>query len=157
MKIGFGYDIHRFTSKRKLFIGGINIPYKKGLSGHSDADVLLHAIMDSLLGAAGLGDIGQHFPNTDKKIKNISSLKLLNKIKQILKNQKMEIINIDTVVIAEAPPIMKYSDAMKKTISKTLNIKPFQINIKATTNEKLGAIGSKKGIAAFAVCLLSFA
>ncbi len=155
MKIGIGYDIHRFSKKRKLILGGVEIPYKMGLSGHSDADVLIHAVMDSLLGAAGLGDIGQHFPNTNKKIKNISSLKLLNKIKQMLKNQKMKIINIDTVVIAEEPKIMKHSAKMKEIISKTLDIKSSRINIKSTTNEKLGEIGSKKGIAAFAVALLS--
>lgn len=154
MKIGVGYDIHRFAKNRKLILGGVEIKYKFGLEGHSDADVLVHAIMDSLLGAAGLGDIGQLFPNNDPQYKNISSIKLLEKVGKILAREKLKVVNIDTVIIAEEPKIMKFAQSMKDKISKALEINSSQINIKATTNEKLGEIGAKKGIACFAVCLL---
>lgn len=154
MKIGIGYDIHRFSKKRKLILGGVQISYKMGLAGHSDADVLVHAIMDSLLGAAGLGDIGQRFPNTDNRYRGISSLKLLGMTAKLIAAKKLKIVNIDASIIAEEPKVMGYAIIMKKNISKVLGINPSQINIKATTNEKLGAIGAKKGMACFAACLL---
>ena len=153
-RIGLGYDIHRFAKGRKLFLGGIEIPHKKGLQGHSDADVVLHAICAALLGAMGKGDIGEHFPNTDPKYKNISSTVLLMKVLNILRKERYEIINIDVVVQAERPKIMPYKMAMRRHIAQTLSIDVSCVNMKATTNEGLGAIGKGEGVAAFAVALL---
>ena len=154
-RIGLGYDIHRFAKGRKLFLGGIEIPHKKGLQGHSDADVVLHAICDALLGAMGKGDIGEHFPNTDPKYKNISSTVLLMKVLNILRKERYEIINIDVVVQAEQPKMMPYKSAMRRHIAQTLSIDVSCVNMKATTNEGIGAIGKGEGIAAFAVALIN--
>ena len=154
MKIGIGYDVHALVENRKLILGGIDIPYEKGLLGHSDADVLVHAIMDSILGALGLGDIGKHFPDTDEEYKDISSLILLERVYNIMIESKYKIGNIDTVIIAQSPKLAPYIEDMKLNISKILNTPVFNINIKATTTEKLGFEGRKEGISAQSVCLL---
>ncbi|MGN1034178.1 MAG: 2-C-methyl-D-erythritol 2,4-cyclodiphosphate synthase [Oscillospiraceae bacterium] len=154
MRIGNGYDVHRLVEGRKLILGGININYTKGLLGHSDADVLIHAIMDALLGAAGLGDIGQHFSPSDDKFKDISSLKLLEQVTSLLKVQNFSVVNIDSIVILEEPKISKYIQDMKTNISKILQCDVSLINIKATTEEGLGFTGAKEGIAAHAVAII---
>lgn len=154
MRIGHGYDVHRLVEGRELILGGVTIEYNKGLLGHSDADVLVHAIMDALLGAAGLGDIGQHFPASDDKFKGISSLKLLERVNTLLKAQNFRIINIDSTVILEEPKISKYIQSMKHNISSTLQCDVNLINIKATTEEGLGFTGIREGIAAHAVVLI---
>ncbi len=154
MKVGFGYDVHRLVYQRKLIIGGVEILFDKGLAGHSDADVLCHAIGDALLGAAGLGDIGHHFPATDEKFRNISSLILLTEIQRLLAESKLEIKNIDSTIVAEQPMISPFIDQMKTNISTRLKIKFDQISIKATTTEGLGFIGAGDGIAAYAICLV---
>lgn len=151
---GIGYDIHRLVSGRKLFIGGIEIPYIKGLLGHSDADVLLHAICDALLGAVAAGDIGEMFPDTDPQYQGISSRKLLERVNDLIKKNNFFINNIDTVVIAEEPKLGPFKKYMQKEISEILNIKEGSINIKAKTNEGLGEIGRKEAIAAYAVVTL---
>jgi 2-C-methyl-D-erythritol 2,4-cyclodiphosphate synthase len=151
VRFGLGYDVHRLIEGRKLFLGGVHIPSKVGLLGHSDADVLLHAICDALLGAAALGDIGKHFPDTDKKYRGISSLKLLDKVGILLKKQGYQIGNIDSTVILERPKIAKYVDLMRRRIGKVLHVSPGQISIKATTQEGLGALGRGEGCAAYAV------
>lgn len=151
-RVGFGYDVHRFAVKRKLVLGGVTIPYKKGLEGHSDADVLLHSICDALLGAAGLKDIGHQFPNTDKKYKNISSIILLKNTFKLLKSGKWKIVNTDSMIILEEPKIYSYTDAMKQNISQIL--KTQNISIKATTSEGLGFTGQKKGCAAYSTALI---
>jgi len=153
-RIGIGYDIHRLVSGRKLFIGGIEIPYIRGLLGHSDADVLLHAICDALLGAIGEKDIGQCFPDTDPKYQDISSRELLQAVDRLIKNKNYLINNIDTVVIAEEPILMPFKKQMQQAIAGILNIKEDNINIKAKTNEGLGDIGSKEAIAAYAVAMV---
>ena len=155
MKIGIGYDVHALVENRKLILGGIDIPYEKGLLGHSDADVLVHAIMDSILGALGLGDIGKHFPDTDEEYKDISSLILLERVYNIMIKSKYKIENIDTVIVAQSPKLAPYIENMKLNISKILNTSVSNINIKATTTEKLGFEGKKEGISAYSVCLLS--
>ncbi|MBU0951665.1 MAG: 2-C-methyl-D-erythritol 2,4-cyclodiphosphate synthase [Elusimicrobia bacterium] len=152
-RTGFGYDIHKLVKGRKLFIGGVQIPYKLGLLGHSDADVLLHSISDAILGAACLDDIGIHFPNTDKKYKDISSLLILKKSYELMKSRGYEVENIDCTIIAQEPKIMPYRKEMIKNISKILNTS--SINIKATTSEGIGPIGKKEGIACYSVALLS--
>lgn len=152
LRIGFGYDIHKLVKGRPLFLGGLKIPYSKGLLAHSDGDVLLHAICDSLLGSAGLGDIGKHFPNTDKKYKNISSLALLEKTFVLLKKSGYKIINIDTMLVAKEPKISPYIEKMRKEISKIIGTK--NISVKATTNEGIGAIGKGRAICAYAVCMV---
>lgn len=155
IRIGHGFDVHRFTDGRPLVIGGIKIEYERGLDGHSDADVLTHAIMDALLGAASLGDIGFHFPPSDITFKNADSLHLLSIVCKKVKEAGFEnIINIDCIIIAEEPKMNKYIPAMKEKLSKILNISISSISIKATTTEKLGFVGRKEGIAATAVCLL---
>lgn len=151
-KIGMGYDIHRFAKNRRLFLGGVEIPYKKGLLGHSDADVLLHSVCDAILGAIGMDDIGRHFPNTCKKYKGISSALLLGHVYGLCKKQGYKIGNLDITVIAEEPKINPYKGKMKSVISKILKTK--NINIKSTTNEGLGAIGKKQGIASYSIALL---
>ena len=153
-RIGHGYDVHRFNKKRPLVIGGVLIKFKKGLKGHSDADVLIHAIMDALLGAAGLYDIGKHFPDTDVAYKDISSLKLLGYVGVLLHDNNFAIQNIDSTIIAEAPKLAPYICEMKKNITQVLNISQNSVNIKATTEEGLGFTGKGKGIAAHAVCLV---
>lgn len=154
MRIGIGYDLHRLKKGRKLILGGLEIPYPKGLFGHSDADVLLHAISDALLGAANLGDIGQHFPDTDPKYKNISSKIILDKVYQLVRKKGYKIENIDSVIIAEEPKLAPYIPQMKKNIARVLKIKPGEISIKAKTNEKLGYLGQKQAIAAYAISSL---
>lgn len=154
MRIGFGYDVHRLVKGRKLIIGGVEIPFSKGLLGHSDADVLLHAICDALLGAIAEKDIGQHFPNTDKRYKDISSIKLLAIVSDLLNKKGYVVGNIDSTVIAEKPKLAGHIPAMTKNISKTLGCKDSQINIKATTSEGLGFAGIGKGMAAYATALV---
>ena len=154
MFIGLGYDIHRFKKGRKLILGGVEIDSPKGLDGHSDADVLIHALMDAMLGAAGLNDIGHFFPNDDPRFKNISSLILLETVRKELQKRKLKIANADMTLIAEFPKIYPHIDKMKEKISKVLKLSKSRISIKATTNEKLGAIGSGKGIAALATALI---
>lgn len=155
MRIGTGYDVHRLTSDRKLIIGGVEIPYEKGLLGHSDADVLLHAVMDALLGAAALGDIGKHFPDTDPAYKGISSIKLLEHVGALLEEHLFLIENIDATIIAQAPKMRPYMESMRKNIADALGIETSQVNVKATTEEGLGFTGSGEGIAAQAVCMLT--
>lgn len=155
MRIGMGYDVHKLVENRDLILGGVKIPYEKGLLGHSDADVLLHAIMDSLLGAAALGDIGKHFPDTDPKYKGADSLKLLAFVYEILKEEGYKICNIDATIVAQNPKMAPHILKMRKNIAKTLNIDLDQINIKATTEEGLGFTGSGLGISSQSICLLS--
>ncbi|MCE5330354.1 2-C-methyl-D-erythritol 2,4-cyclodiphosphate synthase [bacterium] len=154
MKIGMGYDVHQLIPNRKLILGGVEIKYNKGLMGHSDADVLIHAINDAIIGALGLGDIGIHFPDTDIRYKNISSLILLERVIKLMKNNGYKIVNCDNILILEEPKIFSYVDLMKKTLSKTMEIDEKQINIKATTTEGLGFCGRKEGVAAQSVVLL---
>ena len=151
-KTGFGYDVHKFSSDRKLILGGVEIPYSFGLEGHSDADVLLHAVCDSILGAAGFSDIGNQFPNTDPDFKDISSLVLLKKSYELIKQEGWKIGNIDCVVILEEPKINKYSDVMKKNISEILETD--FISIKATTSEGIGFVGRKEGCVAYCTSLI---
>ena len=151
MRVGLGYNVHKLVEGRDLIIGGVNIPYKTGLLGHSDADVLVHAIMDALLGAASLGDIGKHFPDTNEEFNGISSLHLLEKVAVLLKNHKYTIGNIDATIIAEKPKMESYIAFMEENISRVLNVDIKAINIKATTTEKLGFVGKEEGIAAQAI------
>ncbi|MEI6868551.1 MAG: 2-C-methyl-D-erythritol 2,4-cyclodiphosphate synthase [Methylophilaceae bacterium] len=154
IKVGQGFDVHQLVNGRKCIIGGVEIPFEKGLDGHSDADVLLHAISDAILGAAGLGDIGKHFPNTDPSIKNIDSRNILKKIVLLLHEKKYSIINIDATVICELPKLTPYIDRMKNNIASDCNIEINAVNIKATTTETLGFTGRGEGIAAQAICLV---
>ena len=146
MRIGMGYDVHRLVEDRKLIMGGVEIPYEKGLLGHSDADVLLHAIMDALLGAAALGDIGKHFPDTDPAYKGISSVKLLQHVGALLEENRFLIENIDATIIAQAPKMRPYIDQMRENIAAALQIEVEQVNVKATTEEGLGFTGTGEGI-----------
>ena len=155
MRIGMGYDVHRLVPDRKLIIGGVLIPHELGLLGHSDADVLLHAIMDSLLGAAALGDIGKHFPDTDERYKGMSSLKLLEYVGKLINETDYKICNIDATIIAERPKMAPYITQMRENIASALNISISDINVKATTEEGLGFTGEKKGISAQSICLLN--
>ncbi len=157
MRIGMGYDVHRLVEGRKLILGGVEIPFEKGLLGHSDADVLLHAIMDALLGWAALGDIGKHFPDTDIKYKGISSITLLEHVGRLLTDNLFIIGNIDATIIAQRPKLLPYMEQMKKNIAKALNISESRINIKATTEEGLGFTGNGEGISTQAVALLETA
>lgn len=157
MRVGTGYDVHRLGKDRDLILGGVRIPYELGLIGHSDADVLLHAVMDALLGAAALGDIGKHFPDTDDKYKGISSLKLLEHVGDLLAEDHWIIENIDATIIAQKPKMRPYIDEMTENIAKTLGIEISQVNVKATTEEGLGFTGSGEGISSQAICLLSSA
>jgi len=154
MRVGTGYDVHRLTEGRKLILGGVDIPYEKGLDGHSDADVLVHALMDALLGAAGLGDIGRHFPDTDPQYKGISSLKLLEIVNQRLHEAGYELGNADVTIIAQRPKLAGYISQMEENLAQTLGTDRKQINVKATTTEKLGFTGRGEGIAAEAVCMI---
>lgn len=154
MRIGMGYDVHKLVENRKLILGGVTIPYELGLLGHSDADVLLHAIMDSLLGAAALGDIGKHFPDNNNKFKGISSIELLKEVKILIENEGYKIGNIDATIIAQKPKIAPYISLMRENIAATLNISIDQINIKATTEEGLGFTGKGLGISSQSICLL---
>lgn len=155
MRIGQGYDVHRLVEERKLILGGVEIPYEKGLLGHSDADVLLHAIMDALLGAAALGDIGKHFPDTDPAYKGADSMTLLAHVGKLIEKNAYFIENIDATVIAQRPKLAPYIPQMKENIARVLGMQPGQVNVKATTEEGLGFTGEGLGIAASAVCLLS--
>ncbi len=155
MRIGMGYDVHRLVQGRDLIIGGVNIPHEKGLLGHSDADVLLHAIMDALLGAASLGDIGKHFPDTDDSYKGISSVKLLEHVGKLLEEHCFFIENIDATIVAQKPKMRPHIDLMRKNIADTLGIDISQVNVKATTEEGLGFTGMEEGISAQAICLLT--
>ncbi len=154
MRIGMGYDVHRLVEGRKLILCGVEIPYEKGLLGHSDADVALHAIMDALLGAAALGDIGKHFPDTDPAYEGASSMKLLEAVKTLLDEHCFVIENIDATIIAQRPKLLPYMEEMKKNVADALGLIPDRVNIKATTEEGLGFTGSGEGISAQAVCLL---
>ncbi len=153
-RVGTGFDVHKFADNRELILGGVNIPYEQGLAGHSDADVLVHALMDALLGAAALGDIGRHFPDTDERYRGISSLVLLEEVAKLLAENGYIIGNVDVTVIAQAPKISPHVEAMRDNISKVLKLEKSRINIKGTTTEKLGFTGRKEGIAAEAVCSL---
>ena len=155
MRIGQGYDVHRLVEGRRLIIGGVDIPYEKGLLGHSDADVLLHAVMDALLGAAALGDIGQHFPDSDEKYKGISSTALLKEVGKILQENGYMIENIDATVIAQRPKLLPYRPQMAENIAAALGIEKEQVSVKATTEEGLGFTGTGEGISAQAIALLS--
>lgn len=154
-RVGTGYDVHRFEKNRKLILGGVEIPYEFGLLGHSDADVLVHAVMDALLGAAALGDIGRHFPDTDDKYKGISSMRLLEYVSNLLESKGYSVGNIDATIIAQAPKLAPFIDDMKINIAETLKISHNKVNVKATTTEKLGFTGRKEGIASEAVCILN--
>lgn len=154
MRIGMGYDVHKLVENRDLILGGVNIPYEKGLLGHSDADVLLHAIMDSLLGAAALGDIGKYFPDTDPKYKGANSIKLLEFVGELIYKNNYKISNIDATIIAQKPKMAPHIATMRENIAKALNININQINVKATTEEGLGFTGSGEGISSQSICLL---
>lgn len=155
MRVGMGYDVHRLVENRKLILGGVEIPYDKGLLGHSDADVLLHAIMDALLGAAALGDIGKHFPDTDPTYKGADSRKLLEYVGELLEEKCYFVENIDATIIAQAPKMRPHIEQMRQNIADTLGIAIDQVNIKATTEEGLGFTGTGEGISAQAICLLT--
>lgn len=155
MKIGIGYDVHKLVSGRKLILGGVDIPYEKGLDGHSDADVLLHAIADAILGAAKLGDIGQHFPDTDPKYKCANSLELLAHVANLIRTNGFKIEDVDSVIVAQAPKLSPYRDSMKKNIAHALNLPVDCVGVKATTTEGLGFEGRGEGISAQAVVIIS--
>ncbi|OIO38607.1 MAG: 2-C-methyl-D-erythritol 2,4-cyclodiphosphate synthase [Candidatus Omnitrophica bacterium CG1_02_49_10] len=154
MRVGIGYDIHRFEDGRPLFLGGVEIPSKKGLAGHSDADVMIHAVCDALLGAIGAGDIGEHFPDDDAAYKDISSLKLLSRVSAIVLEKGFSVENVDVVLVAEEPHISPFKSKMRENISKHLGIDPDKVNIKATTNEGIGSLGRAEGISANAVAMV---
>lgn len=154
MRIGFGYDVHRFVEKRKLILGGVEVPYIKGLAGHSDADVLLHAICDALLGAAGEGDIGRHFPDTSPEFKDISSLRLLRRVVLLLKDKGFIVNNLDSTIVAQEPRLADYIPEMVKNIASVLEVDKGEINIKATTSEGIGFIGRVEGISAYSVATI---
>ena len=155
MRVGMGYDVHRLAEDRKMILGGVEIPYEKGLLGHSDADVLVHAIMDALLGAAALGDIGKHFPDTDPEYKGISSIRLLKHVGGLLDENRYMIENIDATIIAQKPKMAPHIPQMRKNMADALGIPESKINVKATTEEGLGFTGSGEGISSQAICLLT--
>lgn len=155
MRVGMGYDVHKLVEGRKLILGGVEIPHTLGLLGHSDADVLLHAIMDALLGAAALGDIGKHFPDTDPAYKGISSMKLLEHVGKLIEEKGYVIDNIDATIIAQKPKLRPYIEEMEQNIAKALGISKEQVNVKATTEEGLGFTGTEQGISSQAICMLS--
>ncbi|KJS17226.1 MAG: 2-C-methyl-D-erythritol 2,4-cyclodiphosphate synthase [Peptococcaceae bacterium BRH_c4b] len=154
MRIGFGYDVHKLVEGRKLVLGGVEVSFVKGLAGHSDADVLVHAIMDALLGAAGAGDIGRHFPDTDEQFKGISSLLMLQKVRDIIAGLGYNVGNIDSMIVAQAPKLAGYISSMEENIARTLEADKGIINVKATTTEGLGFAGTGEGIAAYAVAII---
>ncbi len=154
MRVGLGYDVHKLVEGRKLIIGGVDVPHEKGLLGHSDADVLIHAVMDSILGALALGDIGKHFPDTDKKYKGADSMKLLEFVYNLINEKGYSIGNIDCTIIAQSPKMAPHIQNMRENIAKVLNTSIENINVKATTEEGLGFTGAKEGIAAQSICLL---
>lgn len=154
VRIGHGYDVHRLTEGRKLILGGVEIPWERGLLGHSDADVLTHAVMDALLGAAGLGDIGKHFPDSDPAYAGADSLELLARVAQLLREKGFSVGNVDATVLAQRPKLAGYIPRMRDNLVRVMGVEPEQVNIKATTEEGLGFTGSGEGMAAHAVCLL---
>lgn len=154
MRVGMGYDVHKLVEGRRLILGGVDIPYEKGLLGHSDADVILHAVMDALLGAAALGDIGKHFPDTDEKYKGISSITLLEHVRELLEENNYLIENIDGTIIAQRPKLRPYIEQMEENIASALKLEKNRVNIKATTEEGLGFTGTGEGISAQAICCL---
>ena len=154
MRVGLGYDVHKLVEGRDLILGGVHIPYEKGLLGHSDADVLVHAIMDALLGAAALGDIGKHFPDTDERYKGISSILLLEHVGELLDEHLYIVENIDATIIAQRPKMLPHIEAMRKNIAEALHLEMEQINVKATTEEGLGFTGSGEGISSQAICAI---
>ena len=154
MRIGHGYDVHRLVPERKLILGGVEVPYEKGLLGHSDADVLTHAVMDALLGAAGLGDIGKHFPDTDPAYAGADSMKLLEHVAGLLRARGWQVSNVDATILAQRPKLAPYIPAMRRALAGHLGLEEEQVNVKATTEEGLGFTGSGEGMAAHAVCLL---
>ena len=154
MRIGHGYDVHRLVEGRKLILGGVDIPYEKGLLGHSDADVLVHAVMDALLGAAGLGDIGRHFPDTDPTYAGADSLKLLDHVMELLREHGWKVGNVDATILAQRPKLAPHIPGMRENLAAHMAVDSSQVNVKATTEEKLGFTGSGEGMAAHAVCLL---
>lgn len=154
MRIGHGYDVHRLVEGRDLILGGVNIPFEKGLLGHSDADVLAHAVMDALLGAAGLGDIGKHFPDTDPAYKGADSLKLLERVVALLDEKDWQVGNVDATILAQRPKLATYIPQMRENLARCMDIEADRVNVKATTEEKLGFTGSGEGMAVHAVCLL---
>lgn len=154
MRVGMGYDVHRLAEGRRLILGGVEIPFEQGILGHSDADVLAHAVIDALLGAAGLGDIGRHFPDSDPQYENISSLILLARVGQLLRGQGWKVGNIDATVVAQRPRLAPYVEAMRRHLAEALEIEVARIGVKATTSDGLGFTGRGEGIAAFAVALL---
>jgi len=153
-RTGFGYDIHRLVPERRLVLGGVEIPSRVGLLGHSDADVLIHAICDALLGAAALGDIGKHFPDTDQKFKDAPSLSFLNRVRELLTENRFRVVNVDSTVVLERPKIASFIPEMQRNIAEALGIQTSQVSVKATTNEGLGTLGSGEGCAAYAVASL---
>ncbi|MBS4025442.1 MAG: 2-C-methyl-D-erythritol 2,4-cyclodiphosphate synthase [Clostridia bacterium] len=155
MRVGIGYDVHQLVEGRRLVMGGVDIPYQLGLTGHSDADVLVHAIMDALLGAIGEGDIGRHFPDTDQNLAGISSMFLLEKVNSLIAAKGYQVNNIDSVIIAEKPKMAPYINEMRANIAKVMELSDDQVNVKATTTEKLGFVGREEGIAAEAVCTVT--
>ena len=154
IRSGIGYDVHRLTNGRKLILGGVEIPHSHGLEGHSDADVLSHAIADALLGAIGAGDIGQHFPDTDKSIRGISSIEILKRVTKVLTDKRARVINVDATLIAEAPKIGPHVPKMRQKIADAVGTSDSNVNVKATTNEKLGPIGRGEGMAAIAIATI---
>ncbi len=154
MRVGMGYDVHKLAEERKLIIGGVEIPHEKGLLGHSDADVLLHAIMDALLGAAALGDIGKHFPDTEEKYRGADSRMLLREVKKLIEAEGYQVGNIDATIVAQAPKMRPYIAQMEENIAADLEVDRKAVNVKATTEEGLGFTGKKEGISSFAVCML---
>lgn len=155
MRIGHGYDVHRLVEGRKLILGGVEVPHTLGLLGHSDADVLTHAVMDALLGAAALGDIGRHFPDTDPAYAGADSLKLLDHVVKLLEEKGYQVGNVDATILAQKPKLAPYIEKMRDNLAARMNVEPDQVNVKATTEEKLGFTGAEEGIAAHAVALLS--
>ena len=154
MRVGMGYDVHKLTEGRELILGGVKIPWEMGLLGHSDADVVVHAIMDAILGAAALRDIGRHFPDTDPQYKGISSILLLKKVGELLKEKGYSIVNIDATIIAQKPKLLPYMDTMIENVAEALELSADQVNIKATTEEGLGFTGSLQGISSQAICVI---
>lgn len=155
MRVGIGYDVHRLSKGRKLILGGVDIPHEKGLLGHSDADVLIHSIMDAMLGSLALGDIGKHFPDTDKSYKNADSIELLAKVNKLIQTQGYSVVNIDSVIMAEKPKLSSYIETMRQKIADCLECEISFVSIKATTTEKLGFVGKEEGIAAQAIVLVN--
>ena len=155
MRVGFGYDVHRLVEERKLILGGVEVPYEKGLLGHSDADVLVHALMDAMLGAAGMGDIGRHFPDTDNQYKGIDSMLLLERVTQLLHEAGYKVNNIDVTVVAQRPKLAGFIPQMVTNIARVVGAEETMVNVKATTTEKLGFEGEGLGISAYAVCTIA--